>query len=151
MAGFKGQFEYSVDNKGRVAIPAKLRAVLSPEARDTFVATRGIERCIYLYPLDYWEGEMEKRLRELNPYNHEARNYRRALLRWAEEVTLDKQGRIKLPKRLMEFAGIKDEAILIGSMELIEVWGPEYFNQYVNDEVYPFEVLNERVMGGTLR
>ncbi len=146
MAGFKGQAEYSVDEKGRVAIPAKMRAVLKPEAKGTFTATRGFEQCIFLYPLDRW-GEIEEQMMTLNLYQREARNFVRQLLRWAEEVTLDRQGRIVLPKPLMEFAGIKDRALIIGALDHIEIWDPDTFDQLVNRETESYETLAERVMG----
>ena len=145
MAGFKGQAEYSVDEKGRVAIPAKMRAVLKPEAKGTFTATRGFEQCIFLYPLDRWE-EIEEQMMSLNLYQREARNFVRQLLRWAEEVTLDRQGRIVLPKPLMEFAGIKDRALIIGALDHIEIWNPATFDQFVNREMESYETLAERVM-----
>ena len=145
MAGFKGQAEYSVDEKGRVAIPAKMRAVLKPEAKGTFTATRGFEQCIFLYPLDRWE-EIEEQMMSLNLYQREARNFVRQLLRWAEEVTLDRQGRIVLPKPLMEFAGLKDRALIIGALDHIEIWDPATFDQFVNREMESYETLAERVM-----
>ncbi|MEX0599172.1 MAG: division/cell wall cluster transcriptional repressor MraZ, partial [Rhodothermales bacterium] len=72
MASFKGQAEYSVDSKGRVAIPAKMRNALSPEAKNSFTITRGFEQCINLYPLDQWE-KREAEISELNTYRSEAR------------------------------------------------------------------------------
>ncbi|MDQ7041095.1 MAG: division/cell wall cluster transcriptional repressor MraZ [Rhodothermus sp.] len=146
MAGFKGQAEYSVDDKGRVAIPAKMRAVLKPEAKGTFTVTRGFERCIFVYPLDRWE-EMEAQMMALNLYNREARNFVRLILRWAEEVTLDKQGRIVLPKPLMEYAGITDRALIIGALDHIEIWNPATFDQYMNEQPTDYETLAEQVMG----
>ena len=146
MAGFKGQAEYSVDEKGRVAIPAKMRAVLKPEAKGTFTATRGFERCIFLYPLDRWE-EIEAQMMGLNLYQREARNFVRQILRWAEEVTLDRQGRIVLPKVLMEFAGITDRALIIGALDHIEIWDPATFDRFVNEQSEDYETLAEKVMG----
>lgn len=146
MAGFKGQAEYSVDEKGRVAIPAKMRAVLKPEAKGTFTVTRGFEQCIFLYPLDRWE-EMEAQMMSLNLYSREARNFVRLILRWAEEVTLDKQGRVVLPKPLMEYAGITDRALIIGALDHIEIWDPGTFEQYVNEQPTDYETLAEQVMG----
>jgi len=80
---FKGQETYSVDDKGRVSVPAKVRRQLSPEADDTFVLTRGVDRCIVAYPLDVWK-RYEQRLTELNPFNAEDRLFLRSLLRWSD-------------------------------------------------------------------
>ena len=148
MAGFKGQAAYSVDAKGRVAIPAKMRAVLNPEAKNTFTITRGFEKCVFLYPLDHW-AKMESEMRELNMYNRESRNFLRTIMMWADEVTLDAQGRIGLSKPLMEFAGILagGSALIIGSLDHIEIWDPASFESYVSDHVDDYDSLAERVMG----
>ena len=146
MAGFKGQADYSVDAKGRVAIPAKMRGSLNPEAKSTFTITRGFEKCIFLYPLDRWD-EMESEIAGLNMYNRETRDFVRTILMWADEVSLDGQGRITLTKPLMEFAGISDRALIIGSLDHIEIWDPDTFERYLNEQTSDYETLAERVMG----
>ncbi len=148
MTGFKGQAAYSVDTKGRVAIPAKMRSALNPEAKNTFTITRGFEKCVFLYPLDHW-AEMENEMRGLNMYNRESRNFLRTILMWADEVTLDGQGRVTLSKSLMEFAGISPggSALIIGALDHIEIWDPDTFDRYVSDHVDEYDSLAERVMG----
>ena len=148
MAGFKGQAAYSVDSKGRIAIPAKMRGALNPEAKNTFIITRGFEKCVFLYPLDHWT-RMESEMRELNMYNRESRNFLRTILMWADEVNLDGQGRVSIAKPLMEFAGITagGSALIIGSLDHIEIWDPEIFETYVAEQVDDYDSLAERVMG----
>lgn len=146
MAGFKGQAEYSVDSKGRVAIPAKMRSVVNPEAKGTFVVTRGFEQCIMVFPLDRWE-KIEEEIGSLSTYNQEARTFTRLLMRWAEEVTLDGQGRIRLPESLVEYADITEQALIIGSFDRIEIWSPAVFDAYLNAQTDDYETLAERVMG----
>lgn len=146
MAAFKGQAEYSVDSKGRLAIPAKMRSALNPEAKSTFTLTRGFEKSIFAYSLDHWE-RVEEELSDLNMYRKEARNLVRMVMMWAEEVSLDAQGRISLPKTLMDFAGIKDRALVIGSLNKIEIWDPETFTRHLDDQEEGYEQLAERVMG----
>jgi MraZ protein len=146
MAGFKGQAEYSVDSKGRVAIPAKMRTVLNPEAKGTFTVTRGLDRCIFLYPLDHWE-QLEQRMSELNQYNKTTRDFLRATLMWAEEVPLDAQGRVGVPKSLLEYAGVGEKALIIGALDHIEIWDPGAFGDYMSERSEDFETLAERVMG----
>lgn len=146
MAGFKGQAEYSVDNKGRVAVPAKMRNALNPEAKSTFTVTRGFEKCIFLYPLDHWE-KMEGQFTGLNMYRGETRDFIRQIMMWAEEVTLDSQGRIGIPKPLMEYAGISEKAQIIGALDHIEIWDPEVFDEYLNKTPSDYETLAEQVMG----
>ncbi len=146
MAGFKGQAEYSVDSKGRVAVPAKMRNALKPEAKNTFTLTRGFEKCIFVYPQDHWEM-MESEIGTLNTYRSETRDFIRGILMWAEEVTLDGQGRISIPKPLAEFAGIGDRALIIGALDHIEIWNPKNFEGYLEAQETDYETLAERVMG----
>jgi MraZ protein len=147
MAGFKGKAEYSIDAKGRVALPAKMRRDLHPDARETFVITRGFERCVFAYPLDRWL-EMERGFRELNPYQRETRAFLRMFTSWADEVTLDGQGRIALTKQLMDFASLSEKAVIIGALDRIEIWDPEVFQAYEAELETDFETAAERVMGG---
>lgn len=146
MASFKGQAEYSVDSKARVAIPARMRSALSPEAKNSFTITRGFEQCIILYPLDQWV-QKEEEIRRLNMYRAETRDFVRSLMMWADEVTLDGQGRITVPKTLMEFAGLTDSALIIGALDHIEIWDPGVFKAYQQGIGSDYPTLAERVLG----
>lgn len=143
---FKGQAEYSVDSKGRVAIPSSMRSVLNPEAKGTFTVTRGLDKCIFLYPLDQW-SQIEAEIAELNSFNPEARRFIRRIMRWAREVSLDKQGRITLPKNLINFADLDGTALILGSFDHIEIWDPDHFDEYLNEDPDDYETLAEQVMG----
>ncbi|NBW93632.1 MAG: division/cell wall cluster transcriptional repressor MraZ, partial [Bacteroidetes bacterium] len=145
-ARFKGQAAYSVDAKGRVAIPAKMRSALTPEAQGTFTLTKGFEKCIYAYPQDGWKVK-EDEYSELNVNNRKARHLVRMILMWAEEVSLDGQGRISLPRSLSDYAGIGDRALIIGAMDRIEIWDPEAFEDYLQEQTTDQETLAEEVMG----
>lgn len=148
MSFLKGRETYSVDEKGRVAIPAKMRKSLAPEAADTFVVTRGPDDapCIYAYPLDEWR-KMEERLAGLNQYNDRDRFFLRTLLYWADELVLDKQHRIMIPKALVEFAGLEKNALMIGAMDHIEIWHPETFENYLAGQNVSYAEVAESVMG----
>ncbi|NBB73923.1 MAG: division/cell wall cluster transcriptional repressor MraZ [Bacteroidetes bacterium] len=143
---FKGQAEYSVDSKGRVAIPAKMRSAMSPEAKSTFTITRGMEKCIALYPMDRW-SEMEKEIEELNMYKSKARGFVRRILMWADEVSLDGQGRITIPKSLVKFGNLSDRALILGAFDRLEIWDPDTFDHYLDDQEDDYETLAESVMG----
>jgi MraZ protein len=144
MSAFKGRFAYSVDNKGRINIPAKLRKNVSPEANDSFVITRGFEQCLFVYPLDEW-NKLEQSIRELTPSNPQHRFFVRALLQWATESQLDGQARITIPQELIKFAGIENDVIIIGVLERIEVWNPTLFNEYMNNQAASYENVAESV------
>ena len=147
MAGFKGQAEYSVDGKGRVPVPAKMRKSVNPDIRDAFVATRGFEPCVFLYPADGWE-KIESQINSLNMFDGEARQFVREISMWADDVTLDGQGRAALPKSLLEFAGIQPggKALIIGSFDHIEIWDPARFAAYLNAQNTSYDSLAQAVM-----
>ena len=147
MSGFKGQWEYSVDAKGRVALPAKLRRSIRPEANNRLTVTRGFEPCLYVFPAYEWEN-VETQLRGLNTYMKEARAFIRTILGWADEITLDGQGRMALSKRLMDFANISEKVLIIGTLERIELWDPDTFDRQEADQTIEYEQLAELVMGG---
>lgn len=113
---FMGQFEHSIDAKGRVIIPAKYREDLG----DSFVVTRGLDGCLYLYPQGEW-SEFVAKLQSL-PSNQNTRKIQRQFLSKAMEVTLDKQGRILVPALLRASAGLEKEVVFVGMMNRIEVW-----------------------------
>lgn len=145
MAFFKGQEIYSVDNKGRVNIPAKMRKVISPEANDTFTVTRGIEKCIEVYPLDEWKI-YEERFEKLNHYDPKNRFFLRKILMWSEETSLDGQQRISIPKKLIEFAGIKNKVLIVGMGNHIELWDPDEFDKYLGSHEESYEDVASKVM-----
>ncbi|MEX0769377.1 MAG: division/cell wall cluster transcriptional repressor MraZ [Balneolaceae bacterium] len=147
MPSFKGEYEHSVDAKGRVAFPAKLRKALNPEAQENFTLLRGLEPCLYLYPQNEW-AIVETKLSSINSFTKEGRTVKRNFLRFAEDLTLDKQNRLPLPSHLMDWAGIDGRAIFIGSGERIEIWSPEKLEEVdANLSFESYQELFERVMG----
>lgn len=113
---FMGQYEHTIDAKGRTIIPAKYREELG----DTFVVTRGLDGCLYLYPAMDWQ-ELVDKLKNL-PSNLKNRQIQRQFLSKAMEVTLDKQGRILVPALLREIAGLEKDLVFVGMMNHVEVW-----------------------------
>jgi MraZ protein len=121
MAGFLGEYEATVDAKGRFLLPAALRRQM-PDGTDTLVINRGMDDCLWMYLLDDWK-RVEERLREVNPYDsRENRMVRKALIAGAVYVEFDSAGRINLPKTLSDYAGLDKEVILAGDIDKIEIW-----------------------------
>jgi MraZ protein len=145
MTFFKGQEQYSIDAKGRVNIPAKMRKSISPEANDTFAITRGVDKCIEVYPLDEWK-KYEEKFRSMNQYDERKRYFLRTILRWTEEVSLDSQQRITIPKKLLGFAGIEKQAVIVGMGDHIEFWNPEVFEKYLDKHDESYEDVAAEVM-----
>lgn len=143
MAVFRGSYEYALDDKGRVNIPAKFRKALSPKAKKTYVLTRGLEGCIFVYPLDVWE-RMEEQLKVL-PATKEGRYFLRMFISHAHEVSEDGQGRILLPQTLLEFAGIDKKVLIIGALERMEIWNPDLFQGYLEKFEKTYEQIAEEM------
>ena len=114
---FLGEYQHSVDEKGRVVMPAKFRARLESGA----VVTKGQERCLYVFPSDRWVEEVA-RISRLPRTNRTNRNYARAFFGGASDVSLDKQGRLPIPPALRAFAGLDKDVVVVGVSDRIEIW-----------------------------
>jgi MraZ protein len=115
-----GEYEHSVDAKGRVAVPAKFR----PQLETGLVVTRGFERCLFVYPIQEW-ASLAQRVSAVSFLQAEARQLRRLLFASAFHTELDKQGRILLPAPLREYASIGDTATVAGMNTYFEIWAKE--------------------------
>jgi MraZ protein len=144
VSSFKGSFHYTVDSKGRINIPAKMRKNLSPDANSAFVITRGLDNCIFVYPNDEW-AKREAELGKLEQTNKEARLYTRLLLEYASDVELDGQHRIVLTKELMEYAKISGDVLILGVFDRIEVWNPEEYKKYLDAQQMDYVAVAEKV------
>ncbi|HLP14649.1 MAG TPA: division/cell wall cluster transcriptional repressor MraZ [Bacteroidota bacterium] len=129
MSSFKGSYQFTVDSKGRINLPAKMRKNIAPEAGDTFVLTRGYETCIFVYPNDEWLL-LEESIRKLHTSNPKHRQFMRTLLELATEVQIDSASRLMLPKDLLQFARIENDVKIIGVLGHIEVWNPSVYAEY---------------------
>lgn len=116
---FMGQYEHSIDAKGRIIIPAKYREDLG----ENFVVTRGLDGCLFLYPNEEWQAFVDK-LQNL-PSNQNTRKLQREFLSKAMDVSLDKQGRILVPSMLRTAAALEKEVVFVGMMNRVEVWDKE--------------------------
>lgn len=117
---FLGRHAHAIDGKGRLAIPARFREELA----GGMVVTRGIDRCLALYPLSAWEP-LAAKVAALPTGDPDARDFRRMVFAEAADLVPDAQGRILLPPELRRFAGLDREALVIGVHTHVEVWSPE--------------------------
>lgn len=145
MSSFKGSYLYSVDNKGRVNIPARLRKYVSNDANDTFVITRGYEQCLFVYPLDEW-NRLEQSIRNLSTTNPKHRFFMRTLLEQATESQLDGQARITIPKDLLRLASIESDVLILGVLEHLELWNPETYKEYQKTQDESYENVAQNVL-----
>lgn len=116
---FLGEYEHTIDEKGRITIPARFRAELAPG----LVVTRGLDGCLFVYPTDEW-GRLADRINALPLTQRDARTFTRLMYSGASHAEPDRQGRVLIPQYLREFAGIESEAVVIGLYSRIEIWDP---------------------------
>ena len=146
MTSFLGEFDCKLDAKGRMMLPMGLRKQVHPDSLEKFVVNRGFESCLALYPLNEWQ-KISAEINQLNQFVKKNREFARYFYRGATELELDATGRLLLPKRLMEYAGIDKEVILSAWSNKIEVWAPEKFETLLKNEPDDFSALAEEVMG----
>lgn len=143
---FVGSFKYSIDSKGRIALPAKLRKYVNPEANDTFILTRNAAKCIDIYPMDTWKKLADEKLNNLNQFDPKEAMFIRMFLQEAAEDNLDSQSRLLIPKSLIEYADIKNEVFILGAMKKIEVWNPDVYESYIKENLQSYEEIAKDVM-----
>jgi MraZ protein len=145
MSFFKGQEVFSIDNKGRVNIPSKMRKALSLEANDTFIITRGADKCVVAYPLNEWK-KYEEQYAKLDQFDEKNRFFLRVILAWSEETEIDAQQRISLSKKYLDFAGIEGKVTIVSMIDHIEFWNPEEFDRYISTYNESYEDVAAQVM-----
>ena len=123
---FLGEFNHTIDDKGRLTIPAKFR----DELESGVVITRGLDGCLWAYGRSEWETLAEK-IAKLPTTNPAARNFSRFVFSSAFDSIPDRQGRILLPQNLRDYAGIQNETIVIGVKNKLEIWNPAKWSEVV--------------------
>lgn len=136
---FIGEYSHSLDNKNRMIIPAKLREELGGK----FIITKGLDGCLYAYPIEEWKV-LEEKLKSLPLTNKDARAFVRFFFSGASEIEIDKQGRGLIPQNLLEYAGISKEIISIGVLTKVEIWSKEKWEDY-NDDNIDYNELAEKM------
>lgn len=149
MAGFHGKYEYSMDTKGRINIPAKFRKALSPEANETFIVCRAPGGCLRAFAQNYWHNYVA----ELNnrPETAETIQYKRQLYDTTSESMLDAQGRITLQQNQMAIAGITKNVVLVGHELYIELWDPARYAAYLASDTDFDTIFFQSVQAGLLK
>lgn len=129
MTDFLGEYESTVDPKGRFLLPAGFKKQLLAEAGNQFVINRGFEKCLTLYPMKSWEPIFAE-ISKLNDFDPKVREFRRYFLNGATAVELDTAGRILLPPNLKEHAGLEKNIVLVAAINKIEIWDKNNYTQF---------------------
>jgi len=141
---FYGEYEHSMDRKGRLIIPSKFREVFKENYVERFFVTRGLDTCLFVFAEDEWKKQ-ESRFRSLSFTNREARQFNRLYFSGACEVTCDRQGRILVPQYLKDFAKIKNDAIVVGVSNRMEIWAKDQWQEFYRNTKDSFEKIAENV------
>ena len=129
---FLGEHDVPVDGKGRIFVLPEFRKKLPPEAAETFVVVRAFNRCLTAYPQHIWDETAGEILR-LPQTERNVRVFIPGILSQAAEVKLDHQGRASIPRKLLARVGTTDNMVIIGALDKLEFWKPEFWNQFMQD------------------
>ena len=135
-----GEFHHNIDEKNRLVILSKFRNELG----DTFIVTRGLDGCLFVYSKDEWAKITEK-LKTLPFTQANARKFTRFLLSGAIEAELDKSGRVGITSHLIEYAGITKECVIIGANDRIEIWSKDSWDKFMSDNDEEFASIAENL------
>lgn len=125
---FMGEFHHNIDDKARLVMPSKFRSELG----ESFVVTRGLEGCLFVYSKEEWMNLVSK-LKKLPFTKKDARAFLRFFLSGAQECTFDKQGRIAVPGPLVSYASLEKECVVIGVNDRLEIWSEDKFNNFFDE------------------
>jgi len=129
MIGFLGEYEATLDSKGRFLLPAGFKRQLPEEENTQFVINRGFEKCLTLYPMKSWEPIFNE-ISKLNDFDPKAREFRRYFLNGATLAELDSAGRLLLPANLKDYAGLEKDIVLASAVNKIEIWDKIRYQQF---------------------
>lgn len=138
---FMGEYQHAVDGKGRLIMPAKFREELG----DSFIVTRGMDNCLFVYPMHEWTT-LEQKLKALPFTRSDARAFMRFFFSGAAECELDKQGRVLIPNNLREHAKLSKDVVVIGVSNRVEIWSQEVWGQYSDETGLSFESIAEKII-----
>lgn len=139
---FMGEYHHNVDSKGRLIIPAKLRDSLG----ETFILTRGLDQCLFGYPLKEW-AIIEEKLKALPLTKKDARAFTRFFFSGATECDIDKQGRINISTPLFNYAELAKECVILGVSNRIEIWSKQLWDEYFFASEQSFTEIAENMIG----
>lgn len=142
---FYGEYEHSIDRKGRMIIPSKFRQAFKENLVERFYVTRGLDGCLFLFAEDEWHSQ-EQKFKAIPFTKKDGRQFNRLFFSGAIELEIDKQGRVLIPHYLKEFARIKRDIVIVGVSNRIEIWSKERWQEFYNAHKESFEELAEKLV-----
>lgn len=138
---FMGEYQHNIDTKGRMIVPAKFREELG----ERFIVTRGLDTCLFVYPMDEWKI-LEQKMKSLPLTKKDARAFTRFFFSGAVECEVDKQGRINIPQPLRTYATLDKECVVIGVSNRLELWHADLWNEYITESEQSFAEIAENLL-----
>ena len=142
---FYGEFQHSIDRKGRLILPAKFREVAKNQFVEKFFVTRGLDKCLFMFSEEEWRSQ-ENKFKTMSFTKQQSRTFNRLLFSGAVEVISDKQGRILVPQYLKDFAEIKRDVMIVGVSNRIEIWAKDKWHDFYANSRQSFEEIAEKLM-----
>ena len=139
-----GEFRCSLDEKGRLLIPARMRADV---AGSIVILTRGVENCLWLFPPEEWKVFSEKLIGSTSLLQEESRLIQRRMIAPAQETEIDKAGRIVIPPTLREYADLKKDCLILGLKKYMEIWSEASYQAYLEENETKFKEAAEKLGG----
>jgi len=140
-----GEYHHTIDEKGRIIIPAKFRNELG----ESFVVTRGLENCLFIYSLVEWEKIVSK-LKTLPFTKKDARSFTRFFLSGATTLEFDKQGRINISSPLASYAKLDKECVIVGVNDRLEIWAKDSWDKFLNDNSEDLSDITENLISSNI-
>lgn len=141
---FMGEYHHTIDEKGRLTIPSKIRYELG----ENFIITRGLDNCLFIYPNEEWKNIISK-YKNL-PNTKDARNFMRFFLSGASECTFDKQGRVSITAPLTSYAELTKECVVIGVNDHLEIWAKEHWENFMEQNEDNFSDIADHLFSAEL-
>jgi len=141
---FRGRFEHTIDEKGRLSIPSKFRETLSVRGENELILT-DFDSCLTAYPRDEWR-ELEEKMKKLSMIQKDVRNFLRLFYSSATEAPLDSQGRILIPPQMRERAKLDREVVLLGLLNKIEIWDKKSWQEFIANSADTFEDVASKLV-----
>ena len=142
---FYGEYEHSIDRKGRLILPAKFREVAKSQFIEKFFVTRGLDKCLFMFSEEEWRSQ-ENKFKSMSFTKQQSRTFNRMLFSGAIDVQADKQGRVLLPQYLKDFAQIKKDVVIVGISNRIEIWAKQKWEDFYANSRQSFEEIAEKLM-----
>jgi len=142
---FYGEYEHTIDRKGRLILPSKFREVAKANFIEKFFVTRGLDKCLFMFSEEEWKVQ-EAKFKALPFTKKETRKFNRVYFSGAVDIAVDSQGRFIVPQYLKDFAGIKRDVVIIGVANRIEIWSKDTWQEFYSQSRDSFEDIAERLI-----